>query len=277
MKRTLKGIFLSLVMACFLLAPATALAAESWMLEEAKLWHVTDEADLLSDGEELALEEQAQAIEDQYGFGVYMITVDDYRAYSDGGVFETAMAIYKGYSLGVGPGKDGLLLLLSVDDRDYSLITYGDWGNYAFNDEGRTRMTEFFLDDFANDSWYDGFADYLEWSALYLEAAAAGTPYSDDSIPMSTGDVVGAIGVYLLAVLLIPLIISFIVIKVMDGKMKSVAAASQATAYVVGGLNLTGQQDVLSHVTVTQVPIPKQESGPSISHSGGFSGTSGKF
>lgn len=276
MKLKIKGIVLSLVMAFALLVPATAFADDSWMLEEAQLWHVTDDADILTDEEDLALEEQAQAIEDQYGFGVYMVIVDDYRAFTNGGTFDAAMAIYKEYSLGVGDGKDGLLLLLSMNDRDYNLITYGDYGNYAFNDDGRIMLTDFFLDDFANDAWYDGFADFLEGAVMYLDAAAAGTPYSSGDVPMTADDALGALGMYIAGILLLPLVIALLVIKVMDGKMKSVAAATQASAYVSGNLNLTGKIDRFSHVTEVAVPIPKDD-GPSTSHSGGFSGTGGKF
>ena len=95
------------------------------------------------------------------------------------------MEIYEEYSLGVGAEQDGLLLLLSMEDRDYSLITYGDYGNYAFNDSGREAMTKYFLDDFGEDDWYEGFADYLEWTDVYLKAAEEGEPFSENNPPMT--------------------------------------------------------------------------------------------
>lgn len=273
MKTKFKGVILSLALALSLLVPAVAHASEGWMNYEPKLWHVTDAADILTSSEEQALEDQAQLIEDEYGFGVYIVTLEE----SAGDVFETAVYVYKEYSLGVGSGKDGLLLLMSMAERDYSLITYGDYGNYAFTDEGREAMTEFFLDDFSNDWWYAGFADFLSAADDYLAAAAAGEPYADGNIPMETGDVLGAIGMYLLAVILIPFIIMLIVIRVMDSKMKSVAAATEASHYVAGALQLTNSHDSFSHVTEVAVPIPKDKDGPRTSHIGGFSGTSGKF
>lgn len=278
-----KGIFLSFILACAVLvpgslvAPGVALAAEDgWMNNEAQLWHVTDAADILSDSEDAALESQAQLIEDQYDFGVYIVTVDDYRDFSDTSVFDAAMTIYRDYSLGIGEGKDGLLLLLSMDDRDYSLVTYGDTGNYAFNDEGRELMTDFFLDDFGDDNWSAGFEDFLTWAAAYLDAAAAGEPYSDDNIPMSKEDALLTLALYIAAIILIPLVIMFIAVRGRDAKMKTVAAATEASHYVSSPLNLTRSNDMFTHVTETAVLVAK-DSGPSTSRSGGFSGTSGKF
>lgn len=276
-KGVFKGAFLSLVLAAAMLAPTAAWADDSWMLEEAQLWHITDEADILTDEEDQALEEQAQAIEDEYGFGVYIIAVNDYGDYFEGDVFDAARTFYKDYSLGVGEEKDGLLLLLSMSERDYSLVTYGDTGTYAFNDEGRALLTDFFLDDFAEDDWYTGFEDFLTWCPSYLETAAAGEPYSDSHIPLSRDDALFTLALYVLAIILIPLIIMIVVVKRMDAKMKSVAAAAEASHYVTGSLQLTRQYDSFSHVTETVTQKASSGSKSSSSHSGGFSGTSGKF
>lgn len=267
---------------CFAVALALSLAlllcvatGAAWG-SEARLDHVTDAAGLLDSSEEAELESMAQAIEDQYDFGVYIVTVDDYYDISPTSVFDAATAIYREYTLGVGEGDDGLMLLMSMYDRDYSLVTYGDFGNYAFNDAARESLTEYFLDDFSSDDWYAGFYDYLDVAALYAEAGRAGAPYTEDNIIMTEGEISTAIFMSVAAMFLVPLIIALIVIAVLSSKMKSVAAATQAGEYALGGLRLTGQRDDFSHTTrvVTKV---QQSSGPTVSRGGGFSGTSGKF
>ncbi len=272
---------LALALAALVLAvalPAFAFADEGWMDAEPRLGHVTDAADILTDSEEQALEQQAQLIEDEYDFGVYIVVLEDY-SYQEGSVFNTAVAVYEEYSLGVGPGKDGLLLLLAMAERDYSLVTYGDFGNYAFSDGGRIAMTEYFLDDFRNDFWYAGFADFLTAAEDYLDAAIAGAPYTQSSAPLDAGDLAALAGVALAGVLIVPFVIMLIVIAVMDSKMKSVAPATQASAYVSGALALTNHYDAFSHVTEVVVPIANSGGGggPSTGRIGGFSGTSGKF
>lgn len=243
---------------------------------EAQLSHVTDTAGLLDSNEVAELEAKAQAIEDTYDFGVYIVTVDDYTDISTTSVFDAAMSIYKGYSLGVGDGDDGLLLLMSMYDRDYSLITYGDFGNYAFNDEARESLTDYFLDDFSDDDWFWGFNDYLDVAALYTESARAGAPYTSDNVIMTEDEISTSIFLGFAAMFILPLIIALIVVAVQSSKMKSVAAATQAAEYAVGGLVLTDQRDDFTHTTriVTRV---QTNNSPTVSHSGGFSGTSGKF
>ncbi|MBR3690824.1 MAG: TPM domain-containing protein [Eggerthellaceae bacterium] len=243
---------------------------------EAQLSHVTDTAGLLDSSEVAELESKAQAIEDTYDFGVYIVTVNDYTDFSTTSVFDAAMSIYKGYSLGVGDGDDGLMLLMSMYDRDYSLITYGDFGNYAFNDDARESLTGYFLDDFSDDEWFLGFSDYLDVAALYTESARAGAPYTSDNIIMTEDEISASIFLGFAAMFILPLIIAFIVVAYKSSKMKSVAAATQAAEYALGGLVLTGQRDDFTHTTRVVTRVQTNNS-PTVSHSGGFSGTSGKF
>jgi uncharacterized membrane protein YgcG len=164
------------------------------------------------------------------------------------------------------------------------LITHGRDGNYTFNDEGREYLTRFFLDDFAENEWYQGFADYLSWSERYLETANKNQPYSYDNQPMTESERLTAIMMRVGAILLVPLVIAAIYISVLTSKMKSVAEATKATAYMAGNLNLTKQTDRFTHVTETKTKIERDDDSGSRSSGGsrsgsssGFSGTSGKF
>jgi len=168
------------------------------------------------------------------------------------------------------------LLLLSMDDRDYRVYTYGDFGNYAFNQPGREMLVDFFLDNLANDDWYGAFADYLTWSEDYLVQAEAGTPYDEDHEAMDAGAVKSAIIIRIGIILLVPLLIAGIVILVLTSQMKSVAKATEATSYMVGNLHLTERQDRYSHTTESRRKIEKDDDKSSKS-SGGGSSTGGKF
>ena len=241
---------------------------------------MTDAVGILTQGEVAGLESQAQAIEDEHGLGVYVVIVDDYRGFAQSSVYDAATAVYREYDLGVGADDDGLMLLLSMRYRDYSLITYGDFGNYAFGDDARLSLTDYFLDDFSNDAWHDGLSDYFEVADLYLDAAAAGGPYSADNVIMTDEEAMTALAMGAAAVLLIPLVIALVVIAVLSAKMKSVATAVGARSYAVGGLRLTEKRDDFVRTTrvVKRIPKPKPGGGGGIHHrGGGFSGTSGKF
>ena len=282
MKRKLWKFLSFLCLAMLLAMPVEA--AGNWMNESPKLAHVTDTVGILSEGEVKQLENQARAIEEQYDFGVYAVVVNDYFDYTYGTVQDAAEAIYRQYSLGLGDEKDGVMLLLSMRDRDFSLITHGTKGNYTFNDEGRQYMTDYFLDDFAENDWYTGLEEYIFWSGLYLEEAAAGEPYSGTNVPMSAEERATAIGMKVLTIFLVPLVIAWLYVRRLTKKMKNVEQAVKASNYVAGNLELSKKIDRFTHRTETRTKIETDSdsssgggSSRSSGGSSGFSGTSGKF
>lgn len=249
---------------------------ENWTETEPQLEHVTDWAGLLSEEEQQKLELQAQEIAGTHAFGVYIITVDNYREYTDGDMHDACGSIYKEYSLGLGEDKDGLLLLLSMDDRDYRVYTYGAFGNYAFNQAGREMLVEFFLDPLANNDWYGAFTDYLTWSEDYLVQAGAGTPYDEDHAAMDSDTIKQKILIRIAVILLVPLVIAGIVVLILTSQLKSVEKATEASAYMVGNLHLTENRDHYSHTTESRRKIEKDNDTSSESSAGGSS-TGGKF
>ncbi|MDO4531890.1 MAG: TPM domain-containing protein [Bacillota bacterium] len=240
---------------------------------ESDVPYVLDYSDILTDEEESILMEEAAALAREHNFFAYIVTVDDYTAYTNGDVQSAAEAIYTQKGMGVGEEKDGLLLLLSTYDRDYCLLTHGNYGNYAFNDYAREKLQGFFLDDFGNDDMFGGFQDYLKWSGEILTAAENGNPYSEGNRMMTEEEKSEDIlfGVAVIAVF--PLLVAGVVIFILSKKMKSVAKAVKASSYMSGKLELTDQWDRFSYMTETRRKKEKSSS----SSSGGFSGSSGKY
>ena len=166
MKKRISSLLTVMALALFLCVPALAAG-----FDEAELYFVTDEAGLLSEQEWSDLEARAEEISLKYKCGVYIIAVDNFANYADGNdVVEAAKNLYREYSLGYGGEKSGVLLLLSMAERDYDLLAYG-YGNTAFTDYGKDKLAEKFLDNFKNDDWYGGFQDYLEKSGSMLQSA----------------------------------------------------------------------------------------------------------
>lgn len=230
---------------------------------------VTDEAGLLTDTQQQELEQQTQSISQQYGVGVHAVTVDDYRDYTNGDIYDAADYFYQDCE------EQSLILLLSMEEREYVILAYGDYAQYAFNDAGLDAMEEYFLDDFGSDDWYTGLADYISWSGDYLENAEAGNPYSDQNIPMSASERSAAIMTGVATIFLVPLVIAGVYILILSAKMKSVATAVEASAYVSGNLNLSRNVDLYTHTTTTRERIEKESS--SGRSSGGGAGRSGNF
>lgn len=110
------------------------------------------------------------AVADQYGCGVYVVTVDDMADYIDPDTVtetgETGMAAFTEYAwdaLGLAASYDsnGIMLALSMAERDFQMLAHGDTANAAFTDYGKYIMQDEFLDNFREDDWYGGFADYI--------------------------------------------------------------------------------------------------------------------
>lgn len=232
--------------------------------------YVTDTAGIMTAEERQLLTQAAKAVSEKHGFGVYIITVDSFRdviGCSD--VFDGAEALYRAYNLGDGDEHKGVLLLLSMTERDYSLITYSDYGNFVFDEATREEMTYFFLDDFRYDDWYTGFADYVKVCDEFL---TDGPDKLSSEITAKTG-----------IIFLVPLIVAAVVIAILNRRMKSVFKATEAEAYADGGLDLTRSYDQFTHATETRRKRKESSGGGGgggssrSRSSGGFGGTSGKF
>lgn len=111
--------------------------------------YVYDDADILSTDECAALNEAAAAVSEQYGCGVYVVTVDDMADYIDPDAVtetdETGMAAFTEYAwdaLGLAASYDsnGIMLALSMVERDFQMLAHGDTANAAFTDYGKYIM-----------------------------------------------------------------------------------------------------------------------------------------
>lgn len=234
---------------------------------ERQLGYVFDTVPLLNDGEWNRLENMAETVSTRYSCGVYIVTVDDYKEYGTGDVFDVATQIYHDddIGLGVGAGRDGIMLLLSMDNRDWSMFVYGENAEYAFNSYGQEQLEEIFLDNFADNDWYGGFSDYIEACGEYLAKAEAGKPVRSNplwGIGLSTG---------------LSCLVALAVCMVMKRKMKTARQKIEADAYISdGGLMLTASHDHYTHTTETSRKI-ERSSGSSSRSGGDGSGRSGKF
>lgn len=230
---------------------------------------VFDEAALLTTSEAEELDKAAADISARYGCGVYIVTLQDFTEYGSN-VRSAAENYFLTRDLGLGSDDNGVLLMLSMQERDYALIAHGGLGNTAFTDYGKDVLSEAFLDDFRYDSWAAGFTDYLSASEEFLHAAAAGTP-----VDVARGS---GMGLTLVMVLLIPALIAGIACAIMAASMKTAKRKTHANDYSKG-VQITNRHDRFITRTVVRQRIESSSSssGGTRVNSGGFSGKSGKF
>lgn len=260
MKRRFWSIFSVLLLLMLLALPVQA----------SEYRFVFDEAVLLTTPKAEQLDEMAADLSVRYDCGVYIVTVLDYTEYGSD-VRSAAENFFLDHDLGLGSDANGVLLMLSMLERDYALIAHGDLGNTAFTDYGKEILSEAFLDDFRYDSWAAGFADYLSTSEEFLHAASTGAPVD---VQQESGS---GLGMSLVMILLVPAVIAGVSCGVMAATMKTARKKTYANDYSKG-IQLTNRHDrFITRTVVRQKIESSSSSGGTRVNSGGFSGRSGKF
>ena len=241
--------------------------------------YVRDEAGLLTEEQVSTLEEQAKTISNAQKCGVYILTVDDFTADGSDTIRDFSKGYYKDNDLGWGDGRDGEMLVLSMADRDYWLLAYGNHGNAAFTDDNRSTVEDAFLDNFREDDWAGGFADYLTASEELLTEAPSGGDYSYDGD--YSGDSMTFFNWKLLGICVIgSCVIALIVCLIFKAQMKSARLKQDASDYVDrGDIRIHAREDRFTHRTESRVRIHDDDDhgGGGGVDSDGFSGGGGKF
>lgn len=268
----MKKRYVALLLAALLVLGSLAVCA---FATQAQLNYVTDEAGLFSAEELAKLESRAKAISEEYNFGVYIVTLPDYRDYtSSSSIASCAMELYDGYTLGWGSDRAGTMLLLSIQERDFNLDFNSSRANGIFTEPGRDAMETRFIRYFRNDDFYGGFREYLTTCEEYLRAAQEGHPIGAEESHASP------------ALALIPGGIAALLVGLFTtAPMRTARVQRDADQYRYGRLNLRRRSDMFLHRTVTRSSRNTESSGSGSSggahsssySSGSHSGRSGKF
>ena len=172
---------------------------------------------------------------------------------------------YNGY--GYGEDKDGILLLVSVGDREFAETTQG-YGATAFTDYGlqqyiEPNFTRYLIN--GRDDWAGAARQFITDAGELLRQAKEGTPYDyhyyDNPVVVehekkTVKDVAPGAA-------LISAIIGFfsggIPAGAMKRKMKSVEKNYGAGNYARGGLQMRRSEDRFLYSNVHRTPIPREE------------------
>ncbi len=292
MKKRLISLILT-VLLLGLLAPAAL--AEGSGLDYQTFPYVLDQAGLLKDSQREALEESAKELGRTHGCYLYIVTVEDHTDFNYD-VYEAAKGIFNYYDLGFGDNREGVILLLSMKERDYAFTGHGSLGETICGYESSWLIEDKFLDNFRSNDWYGGFSDFLDACDEQLTKLENGEDITAGADIITGPDGLeyhsynapggGEIGMLprLIAVIAIPLVVALIVCSIFKAQMKTAKEAARADAYVVPrSMQLRRKDDVFLRRTETRTLIESDSGsrggggGSSFHSGGGFSGRSGKF
>ena len=229
--KKMAGTFLALVLTVLAVSAISALPVSA----AGGLPRLVDIADLLSDSEEADLSYILDEISERQQVDIVVVTVDSMEG-------ETAMVYaddfydYNGY--GFGNERDGILLLVSMEERDWYISTTG-YGITAITDAGREYISEIFVSDL-------GAGDY-----------------DVDNLPQEPFGFAGNLA----AAFAIAFIVSLIATGIMKGQLKTVHSQSAADDYMKrDSLQLTKKNDLFLY---RHVERRKREENNSSNNSGG--------
>lgn len=244
---------------------------------------IIDNADILTDTEEALLEDKAQSLVTEYSMDVVILTIETLSGQISSDYADDYFD-YNGY--GIGPDYSGVLLLLSMDEREWAISTCGQT-IYALTDYGIQQLFSSIAGYLSEDRYYEAFDRYLNELPYYFKAYQSGKPidgYRDPydgpgSYEPVPGDNIvyypepekgfGDYAMMFLISLAIGSAAGGITLLVLRGQMNTARAQSDAQNYMIpGSYNLKRYQDIFLYSNVSRQRKPEHNS------SGGGGGSS---
>lgn len=247
---------------------------------------VVDEADILTDDEEMQLLSQVDEISERQQFDVVIVTVESL----DGEDIQNYAADYYDYNgYGMGDNYDGAMFIISMEEREWFILTTGaaidvltdsemdsmgeeivpylSSGEYAY---GFSLFAEYcdkqVLHEDEQDTTPGTYDELIEDEEVYYEDAVAEEEAAPPGIAVS---------------IIIGIVLAFIPVLIMSSQLKNVHMQSSAGGYEKrGSRKINVQKDIFLYHTVNRVPKPKENNSRSGSSSSGgsstFRGSSGR-
>ncbi len=250
---------------------------------------VTDNADLLSESEEVILSSKMSSIQSEYGIDIAIHTTMS----TDG---EDIHSYAENFYLSNGYGEDGLVFVINLNNNEvgnrdfytyYQGSVYDSFGDDAYDSDYGVVNDEV-LPYLADENYYQAFLTYLSVTEDFLSGKITynegndgyyGDEYSDyyeDDYEYEVSSPNYFVSEVI--VILVGVGVAFLIVSIMKGKMNTAVIKTEASDYVkAGSMNVTRRLDVFTHRHVTKTAKPKNNSsGGGARSSGGMSGGGGR-
>ena len=229
---------------------AEAPAGESQAATE---YFIFDEAYLLNDADEAALEKKLQELSHTYNAQIVICTI----ASMDGGdIDKFDDYLYDNMGFGYGENYDGVMLLICMDPREYRILSNG-FAGVAIDGGDISDIGDIIVSDLSDGDYASAFDSFADQCAYYLDGHVNGFPFR--------------FGKNLVIALVIGIAAGLIVSFVLKGQLKTVRKQDKANVYVKpGSMNVTTRSDIFLYRSVT-----RSQKSSSSGSSGGGSRSSG--
>ena len=269
MKKNLLITILTIFLCLFMVVPVLAEGedAENGFADE--YYRLLDMASLLSDEEVDSLTSRLDELSLRQKMDVVIATTDTL----DGkGVVEYADDLYDYCSFGYGANRDGLILVISMEDNDWYISTCG-YGITVFTDAGIEYIGKQIVPYLSDSDFAGAFATYITLCDEFITQAKTDKPYDIGSLPREPLS-----PAWILVSLIVGLILSCITVGKMKAKLVTVRTQAAADSYIKPGtLNINDSREMFLYrnVTRTQKPKNNSSSGGSSTHTSSSGTTHG--
>ena len=232
----IKRIILALVCILLIAIPCTVSAVAPMPSR------MLDSDNLLTSNEEDEILAKLDTLSEQHNCDIIIATISSLGPYT---VEEYSDITYQNMGFGMGSSKDGFMLLICLESRDWAITSYGNAGN-TFTNSRISDIRDDIMPYLSAEEFYTAFDIFAEDCKDILEGNGTSTTFSPVWILVAIG--IGAS-------------IAFITVLIMKSQLKSVRSQPAANNYLKGGsLNLTTQREIFLYSTITRRAKPQQTS-----------------
>ena len=146
--------------------------------------------------------------------------------------------MFDGMNMGYGEKRDGVLLLVCMDDREYRILSNGYAGE-AIGPSQIDAIGDAIVSDLSDGAYADAFSTFADQCAYYLDGYLNGFPFN--------------FGKNLIVALIIGMVAGVVVALVLKKQLKSVRQQKQANIYIKSGsMQITKSRDLFLYREVSR-------------------------
>lgn len=220
---------------------------------------LVDNANLLNDSEKSSLVNKLDRISENQQCDVIILSTDTLEGKT---TTEFADDFYDYNNYGLGDSKDGVMLLINMEGRDWYISTCG-FGITAFTDSGIQYIGDEIKSYLKDKEYQKAFEVYADLCDKFITQAKTNKPFDKNNLPKNPF----SIAIEILISVAIGVAIAFAVGGMMKSQLKTVKNKALATDYVdKDSLNITNSNEMFIFSRISRTAKPKEENSGSSTH-----------
>lgn len=224
----MKKKFFSVLLAVVLIL---SLAVSVSAVSEADIY---DEADLLTGEEETQLAQKLSEISKQFNAQIVIMTVPS----ASGSVDVLVENVFDSMNMGYGDNRDGVLLLVCMDPREYRILSNG-YAADAITLDCIDAIGKAIVSDLSDGNYADAFNTFAEHCTYYLDGYVNGYPFDA--------------GKSLIVALIVGVAAGVVTAFILKNQLRSVRQQKQANVYIkTGSMQITESRDLFLYRQVSR-------------------------